>query len=109
MDPPFPDLQRVSVQVSRVRLAITSFGPAPAYAPPPDHLTLYSRLEALPQSAHWAVRHASVDDDGWFLAQAIQCGEAVAVSDASLHDTSGTASTVIEGSTSEHRLCRNIH
>jgi len=50
------------------------------------------------------VQHASVDDDGLHLSQAIQSGQAAAVSDASLHRTSGTSSTVVEGSGPEHRL-----
>jgi len=72
--------------------------------PPEAHLTLYSRLESLPRSPHWAVQHASVDDDGLHLSQAIQSGQAVVVSDASLHGTSGTSSTVVDGSGPEHRL-----
>jgi len=72
--------------------------------PPEAHLTLYSRLGSLPRSPHWAVQHASVDDDGLHLSQAIQSGQAVVVSDASLHGTSGTSSTVVDGSGPEHRL-----
>jgi len=79
-------------------------GAAPVAVPPEAHLTLYSHLESLPQSAHWAVQHASVDDEGLHLSQAIQSGHAVVVSDASLHGTSGTSSTVVEGSGPEHRL-----
>lgn len=104
LDPPFPTMQRISVTVSRVRLVIASFGAGPACVPPPEHLTLYSRLESLPQSAHWAVQHASVDDDGLHIAQAILQGLAVAVSDASLHTRLGTTSTVLEGDDPDHRL-----
>ena len=103
-DPPFETLSRISVKVARVRLVITSLGEAPAHVPPLEHLTLHSQLESLPSSAHWAVKHASVDDDGLCLSLAIARGEAVAVSDASLHGTSGTTSTVIEGAGPEHRL-----
>jgi len=58
----------------------------------------------LPRSAHWAVPHASVDDNGLHLSQAIRSGQAVVVSDASLHGPSGTSSTAVEGSGPEHRL-----
>jgi len=85
-------------------LVVTSVGAAPVALPPEAHLTLYSRLESLRQSAHWAVQHASVDDDGLHLAQAIRSGQAVVVSDASLHGTSGTSSTVVEGPGPAHRL-----
>jgi len=50
------------------------------------------------------VQHASVDDDGLHLSQVIQSGQAVVVSDASLHGTSGASSTLVEGSGPEHRL-----
>ena len=104
LDPPLLALQRVSVTVSCVWLVITSVGTAPVAVPPEAHLTLYSRLESLPWSTHWAVQHASVADDGLHLSQAIRSGQAVLVSDASLHGTSSTFSTVVEGSGPEHRL-----
>jgi len=104
LDPPLLALQRISVIVSRVRMVITSVGVAPVAVPPEAHLTLYSHLESLPRSAHWAVQHASDNDDGLHLSQAIRSGQAVAVSDASLHGTSGTSSTVVKGSSQEHRL-----
>jgi len=104
LDPPLLALQRISVTVSCVRLVVTSVGAAPVAAPPEAHLTLCSRLESLPRSAHWAVQHASVNDDGLHLSQAIRSGQAAAVSDASLHGTSGTSSTVVEGPGPEHRL-----
>ena len=104
LDPSLLALQRVLVTVSRVWLVITSVGEAPVTVPPKAHLTLYSRLESLPQLAHWAMQHTSVDDDGLHLSHAIRSGHAVVVSDASLHGTSGTSSTVVEGSDPEHRL-----
>jgi len=47
-------LQHISVTVSLVWLVITSVGEAPAHVPPEACLPLCSRLESLPQSAHWA-------------------------------------------------------
>ena len=104
LDPPFPTMQRISVTVSRVRLVIASVGPAPAYVPPTEPASLYARLESLPKSAHWAVQHAKVDDDGLYIADAIRQGKAVVVSDASLNVRIGTSSTVIEGDEPDHRL-----
>jgi len=67
LDPPLLALQHVSVTVSCVQLVITSVGAAPVAVHLEAHLTLYSRLESLPGSAHWAVQHASVEEDGLHL------------------------------------------
>ncbi len=46
----------------------------------------------------WCFDYVDISNDGSVIAQAIQQGEAIAVSDGSFQDQFGTASWVIEGS-----------
>ena len=75
--------------------------PAP---PPPIPATFSDTLEQLPDDAKWSIKRCTFTDDGLYLANAIQSGDAIAVSDGSLKDEFGTAAFVLEGLTNLHRI-----
>ena len=52
----------------------------------------------------WAVENCRVDDDGRYVAQAIQDGTAIAVSDGSFKDATGAAAFVLEGPKYAHHV-----
>ena len=82
-------------------------------APPPELPADLPRLEPawrkVPKEAQWSCKELYCDDDGATIAEAIQMGTAVAVSDGSLKDNAagqafGTAAFVIEGIDSQNRI-----
>ena len=58
----------------------------------------------LPSGSKWAVENAVFTDDGTIIAEAIRLGTCIAISDGSFKDGIGTASWVLEGSSSEGRI-----
>jgi hypothetical protein len=75
--------------------------PVPEIIPPET----VERLRILrPLDFRWAITEMSVNDNGTEIADALQEGTAVAVSDGSYKDAQGTSAFVIEGSSSVGRL-----
>ena len=99
-----PLSQRSTVRVSGLTLRLLDIGTAAPVDTPAAPTSLYAALEALPQSCHWAIQHATFDDDGLTVARAILNNQAVAVSDGSLRFTLGTSAFVVEGADASHRL-----
>ena len=72
----------------------------------PEHIaptSLSDHLSHIDKDLQWAIHHCRVPDDGKAIAEAIQSHNAIAVSDASLKHSFGTAAFVIEGKDSSNR------
>ena len=70
--------------------------------PPPT--TLPEMVEALPETAKWAIQNLQHTDNGAEIATALKNHQALAVSDESLKDEFGTSALVIEGPSSHNRI-----
>jgi hypothetical protein len=74
--------------------------------PPPTQAapsSLQDHLTRVDEDLQWAIQHSRVPDEGKTIAEAIQSHNAIAVSDASLKHSFGTAAFVIEGKDSSNR------
>ena len=76
-------------------LLLSQTDPLPSQPPKPRDLP--QTLQDLPASTHWATEAIEFEDDGITVANAIENGTAVAVSDGSLKHCIGTAAYVMEG------------
>ena len=80
------------------RVVLSNFGldTTPASVHPPASLN--EAIECLPPECRWAVQRFDSSDNGLRIAQALQNGTAIAVSDGSFKDGFGTSAIIIEGS-----------
>ena len=70
----------------------------------PRPTTLIASLRGLPKEAYWAVKYIKTTDQGSAIAQVLQRGTAIAVSDGSLKSGLGTAAFVVEGDDPTHQI-----
>jgi hypothetical protein len=66
--------------------------------------SLQERIDQLPESTKWALKHMQISDNGEAIAAAIRNGSALAVSDGGLKFGLGTAAFVIEGNNEQGRI-----
>ncbi len=70
--------------------------------------SLLQHLSVAPPGERWCLDSLTLTDDGSTIAQAIQDGDAIAISDGSFHEQFGTASWVIEGTDSKGRIVGEV-
>ncbi|MGL5935588.1 MAG: hypothetical protein ACRCZI_08185, partial [Cetobacterium sp.] len=95
----------VSMSQNKARITIQSVGkamdPTPRNRTP---ATLHERIQNLPESAKWALKHLQITDNGEAIARAIQRKEAIATCDGGLKFGLGTAAFVLEGPDHKGRI-----
>jgi hypothetical protein len=65
-------------------------------------------LSVLESEEHWCFDYITLLDDGSIITQAIQQGNAIAISDGSFQDQFGTASWVLEGTCAIGRIVGDV-
>lgn len=86
------------------RYVLSSFGlDAPVPSIPPV-TTLAAAIANLHPGSQWAVQRFDATDDGFCIAQAIQDGTAIAVSDGSYKNGFGTSALIIEAADSRDNI-----
>jgi hypothetical protein len=84
-------------------LWLTGNSPSSALAISASGQTLQDHLSRLVPATSWAVTHVLITDEGSAIAEAIQEGRCVSVSDGSLKDQYGTSAWAIEAEASVDR------
>jgi hypothetical protein len=99
---PPKDLCRASIYFNKKRIVCTGFSPI-RHISQAQPTSLFQHLQLAEKGEKWCFSHFDMQDEGSILAQAIQEGEAIAISDGSFHDQYGTAAWVLEGCVSTGR------
>ena len=99
-----PQLPRATITRAGNRIWLTGYARQQPSSTRPKPFDVWTIATSLSSTERWAVENILMTDNGEAIAQALQEGTCVAVSDGSFKNSHGTAAWVLEGPTAEGRI-----